>query len=294
MGDYEEKHSDLNSNNKSGKISPVTIKKVVKIIKHHYQPCAGGYSLKINFSDKMLSIPEKGSIDVEWGYGHAAYLSFLRIIIDGGNVSIEHIEFRGLAFAQKVTVRRILTTKQIIQSWLDAIRVLSSIYLQKIDLIPGPGGWGSGCGWGASTDFFNLVRVMDDNNRIIFKKDYAGYESNNEQFEYLPLLSVIKLISESLDGIKGWEISNVKEYRSSHFTDAFNLNRDIMLGKSYWWVMEDSVEALGFLGTVDALPTLKLILKNHPELLERQIVKIKKIIENPDCYLSGEPKILTD
>jgi len=58
--------------------------------------------------------------------------------------------------------------------------------------------------------------------------------------------------------------------------------------------MEDSVEALGFLGTVDALPTLKLILKNHPELLERQIVKIKKIIENPDCYLSGEPKILTD
>jgi hypothetical protein len=64
-----------------------------------------------------------------------------------------------------------------------------------------------------------------------------------------------------------------------------------MEGDSYWFVMEDSLEALTWFGNAEVVPALRH-LKDRAEPSERRARKIDELLSRPAHWLQGEPKEL--
>ncbi len=67
-----------------------------------------------------------------------------------------------------------------------------------------------------------------------------------------------------------------------------------MLEPGHWWVMEHSLEALGWLGRSSAIDTVRYLLERYPSPLPRHTAKMKRLLSEPERFLAGPPAELTE
>lgn len=266
--------------------------------------------ISIHIGKNRLVLPENCIIDIEMGGGHGGYLTFFRLNLKGEDANIEKISlFQGSMLIsepkEKCQVKRTVIKRKTIDDILDAAVMLPEIQLLEksskdtsskviknkdgtFTIIPGyiePE-------WHSSSDFFALVRVLDENKKILIEKEYAGYVGSADQLEYLPISAVCKIAEDRLNKINPWNEVPLNEQRACHLSDAFNLNRNYLLEDFHWWVLEGSLEGLAQAGNQSAQETIQFILAKYKERTKRIINKINAIASDFDYWLSGPPKDL--
>ena len=282
---------------------------LVAAIRHEYKPSTEFHTLSIQYPGQPLALPATCVIDIETGSGHGHYLSLMRFAVCGREVTVENAEY-GPRFVRPsgAKVRRVVVGRNSLNPLLGVVQVLPSLKLgeeehrsppREISKTIHPDGSERiqmsarfSSGWMSSNDFFVLVRVRDERGEMLYQEEYAGDASGGKQAEYLALKCVANIVWNWAQKQTGWIPVNGIAMRSSHCTDAFGLDRAI-LGKGFhWWVLEDSVEALGFWGNREALPVLREIRATQTTLHARIAGKLDQVITNPDYWLTGEPKDL--
>jgi hypothetical protein len=165
---------------------------------------------------------------------------------------------------------------------LDSIRALSTATVTAHT---------KGRHWHSSGDFFALVRVVDKEAAKDRTWEFAGYPGSGAIALYAAPKAVVGRARAILDPLD-WKPVQADDLRGTHFPDAFVRNRDLCAEKGHWWVMERSVEALGWFGDRSAIPVAAWILENSPGIIERQVVKIRTVLDEPGRYLEGPPRNL--
>ncbi len=271
------------------------------LVTERYVGTRKGDEVSVRFEGEKLRLAMPYAIDLQYVGGHGAYLSFVRCWVRPEGIDVEKVVWEGKTIMSSTVsgqVSRAHVTRQDFERVLEAVRVLPTIVLQETEepltLTENPDGSYSVSGprvWGTTNSFFTLVRVLDDSNQTVFERHYAGYEGSFSQERYLALVAVSEIADEILAESSDWQAVPQSEWRRSHFSSAFALNKRVMRGGSYWFVMEDSVEALAWFGTADVLPALRNV-RERADTLNRQARKIDAILSRPDRWLQGEPKEL--
>jgi len=281
------------------------------IIKQQYRNKNREVSVEI--AEDRLKLPDKCTIDIETGGGHQGYLTFTRLELNGDECRIEKVLLTTLSLyrpAQKdgSLVQRAVVKRESIAPILETVSMLPAIKIierytgspPKMEISDNGdgtftvrGGVTISSSWSSTSDFFSLVRVMDENRKILLEKEYAGYFSSSHQLEYLPILAVSTTVKNYLDKIEKWEDVPRDKQRDCHLSDAFNLDRDHLIADFHWWVLEDSLEGLARVGNKSAHDTVKYVLSKYTGRTERIVNKIQAVAENPDYWLSGDEKDLT-
>lgn len=265
-------------------------------LRNRYRP-GGTERLEVSYEGEPLELPSAWTLDVQTGSGHGGGLRFLRFESDGERIAIEEIVWKGRSLLRGEVdggVRRAQVEAKRLESVLELLRYLPCLRLAKSSAIrvDRTGRFWSG-GWHSSDDFLARVLVLGPAGEPLLERSFAGYPSSAAQFEYLPTQVVCAAAQKTLSGIDGWTEVPKDELRSCHFVSAFASSLDDMLEESYWWVMERSVEALGYFGHPGATPTLE-VLKSRPRLVPRQAAKIEAVLSEPDRWLTGAPKQLPE
>jgi len=247
----------------------------------------------VRFEGTPVELTLPMTLDIEYGSGHGNHFDFLRLGVDAERALLERVTWDGArrsrSQAASASVERAEVDTQAILPVLDLIRSLSVAKAERRRKPDAPLGGSSG---GSTADFFVLVRVLDKDGKPVFTDEYAGYRSSTGEVDYLPLLAVQGAGLKILESEK-WIAVAAAEVRTSHFTDAFRLNREVMLKPAHWWVMEHSLEALAWLGRAEAVDTVRYLRDNYPSPLPRQTEKMERLLSDPDRYLAGAPKDLS-
>ncbi|MEI8314681.1 MAG: hypothetical protein WCG79_04430 [Verrucomicrobiota bacterium] len=281
---------------------------LVGAIRHEYKPSTEFHTLSVQQAGQPLALPATCVIDIETGNGHGGYLCFMRFEVRGRKVAVESAEYGPRCMRpSRAKINRVVVERKAVGRLLELVQVLPSVQLTEQENRPPPreisrriNPDGSvqvtmgprSAGWWSSNDFFVLVRVRDEHGKVLYEDEFAGYPSGHKQSGYLPLQCVG---NEAWDWTKkqtGWIPVSGAAMRTSHCTDAFRLDCQFLGEDFHWWVMEDSVEALGFWGNREVLPVLQEIRATHTNIPERIAGKIDQFIAKPDYWLADEPKDL--
>jgi len=266
-------------------------------VRERYRP-AGKERLEVSWESEPFELPSTWALDVLTGSGHGGGLRFLRFESAGEQIAIEEVVWEGRSILRKEVdgrVRRAHVGADRLGPVLDLVRYLPTVRLDEIAAevrLDEPRTFSVGR-WRSSGDFLALVRVLGPEGEPRLQHSFVGYPSSTDQLKYLPTLVVCAAVRHALSGIDGWIDVPRDELRSCHFVSAFELNQDEMLERSWWWVMQGSVEALGYFGHPGVLPTLEL-LKSKPRLSARTAAKIEAVLAEPEHWLNGAPKQLVD
>jgi hypothetical protein len=266
--------------------------------------------ITINIGKNRLVLPDNCVIDVETGSGHGGYLNFFRLNLNGEDGSIEKISLnRGSILIpdpkEKCQAKGAVIKRKNIKDILEAIALLPAIKLiekspKKTNsrTIKNKDGTFTmtlrdiDAEWGSDSDFFVLVRALDENRKILLAKEYTGYSNSTDQLGYLPILAVCTLVEDRLDKIDSWINIPSDKWRESHLSDAFNLNRNLLLEDFHWWVLEGSLEGLAQAGNQSAQETIQFILAKYKDRAKRITNKLDAVTKDFDYWLSGAPKDL--
>lgn len=257
------------------------------LVAKQYRPAGPDTTMKLSRAGRPLAIPDVATIDLERGSGHGFSLHFDRIELDPSGATVERVSWNGRRSAASVS--RCKTDLASVARAVEAARLEPTLELTEVRA-----GGGSGLGlsgWSSSRDFFSLLRVSSGG-EVLHEREYGGYEGSSKQLDYLTLVAALDVASRQLDGLTGCVAVTGAAMRTSHFTDAFALNRSLMLDLGHWWVMEYSVQALGSLGREEALPTLRFVRSHHKGLIPRQTGLLDRVIAAPSKSLSGPPVVL--
>ena len=234
-----------------------------------------GDKLRVLFEGERLAVPEHCYVDIE--YGSIARLSFLRCRVTPDRVRAETVTWRGRWFSRSEVSGEVHTAqvdRRRFERVLDALRILPTIVLREEKAPSALSGLSVSC-----SSFFVLIRVLDENKSPVLERRYAGGMSSVSQLDYLPVLAVFHLARDIVEEGAHWQAVPVEGWRASHFTEAFVLNRECMMDRSYGFAMENSVEALALFGNGEAAETLKSLL-SRADLLNRQREKINELLES--------------
>jgi hypothetical protein len=291
----------------SGLINPEKL--IGSLIRQQYKN--ENRKITIHIGKNRLLLPDNCIIDVETGSGHEGYLSFFRLNLKGADASIEKILLNHGSILipdpkEKCQVKRAVIKRKNIKDILETVAMFPAIKLIEkspkktnsrtiknkdgtftmtlSDIDPE---------WGSDSDFFVLIRVLDENRKMLLAKEYTGYRNSTDQLEYLPILAVCTLVEDRLHKIGQWKEVPLKELRECHLSDSFILNRDYFFKDFHWWVLEGSLEGLAHAGNQSARDTIQFILAKYKDRTKRITNKLEAVTKDIDYWLSGAPKDLT-
>lgn len=236
--------------------------------------------LDVAFEGPFLELAPPCVLDIEFGSGHGGSLTFVRLEFGATTTACERVSWQAYRRNPEQVPGRahradVATTTM--APLLDLVRALSAVRVteKSTDQLRT-----------SSADFFVLVRVMAPEGAEIRTWEYAGYPGTRNQVTYAAPQAVVNRARELLESV-AWAPVPVPDLRKTHFPDAFERNRDIYAKKFHWWVTERSIEALGWFGNRSAIPTVEWIRDHVPGLIERQQLKIRHILDEPELYLEG-------
>ena len=247
-----------------------------EIEKHDY--------LDVRFDREPVVLTSPVAIDLEYGNGHGGNLVLLRLCVDADTTRCERLTYQADSLARPKTLGgsagRADVPTETLRSLLDAVRALStaSVSARPRDHL------GS-----SSNDFFVLVRVCRAEVHDDRTWEFAGYSSSSEESQYVAINAVLDRARQMFEHIL-WKSVPTDELRRTHFADAFERNRELYRQRFHWWVMERSVEALGWFGDSTSLETVAWIRDNVRDLNARQRAKIRNVLDAPATYLDGPPR----
>jgi hypothetical protein len=271
-------------------------------IRKNYKPSSEYHHLELVTSGQPLKLPKNCLVDIESGNGHGHYMRFMRFTVRGQKVSVEDAIYGPRWMKPSgAKLKRVMVSRRNVAPVLELVKILPTLHLVEHENRPPPKITKNSNGtesftmsysgpWSSSSDFFVLVRVMDEEGRVVYEHEFAGYAGGREQQQYLALKSVTEAADNWAKLQTGSTMVTGSAMRDSHCTDAFRRNRKIMREDFHWWVLEDSVEGLGFWGNKDALPVLKEIRASQTNLHNRILGKIDQLLAQPDYWLEGPPK----
>jgi len=232
-----------------------------------------------------IPLPDLGSVDFQWGSGHGFSLGSLRMVMKGDTIDLELAEWQDLQLGDPATRVRSLRRKTVPAEevrWLRALVQVMPMVTCRETRCDAPF---------SSNDFFVLVRAMGKDGEEISTIEFAGYAGGTERFRYIPI-QVITDMAEKLGSEEGWTSVPPSGWRSSHFTDAFNRDRGLLLKDHHWWVMDYSCEMLGWFGNEGALETVRHLRDHLADPKPGNTFRLDAILDPASGYLVGPPKAL--
>ncbi|MCE9581880.1 MAG: hypothetical protein K8T20_05115 [Planctomycetes bacterium] len=243
----------------------------------------GEQKLDIAFDGPSLGLAPPCVLDIEYGSGHGGSLAFVRLEVGATTTKCERVSWQAyLKDPAKIPggASRAEVPTTTAAPLLDAVRAMSAARVT----IPE-----SKQAWSSSGDFFVLVRVIGSGATPDKTWEFAGYSGSRGQSVYAAPQVVVARAREMLDSLV-WTPVPTDDLRKTHFPDAFTRDREILGTEFHWWVMERSIEALGWFGDRSAIPTITWIRDHAHKLIQRQEVKIRHILEEPGVFLEGPPR----
>lgn len=239
--------------------------------------------LDVSFGGDAVDVTPPVVIDIEWGNGHGGTLDLARLRVGPTSTDCEHLSWR--AYRNDPTeragdARRATVATATFTALLDDVRALSRA---KVTERSRDGGHGS------SADFFVLVRVCGRDSAPDRTWEFCGYRGSLGEVKYAAPEAVVRAAQGVLKTI-GWVPIPQDAYRQTHFPDAFARNGKLYAEDFHWWVMERSVEALGWFGDRTTLATLTWMQTNLTDLHDRQVAKVRHARDEPATYLEGPPR----
>ncbi len=252
-----------------------------------------GYETLVEVRGEPLPESAVAVMDIGWGSGHGGSLTSIRVTFEGETASMERVEWNGPNLSQQDRLVRSVKRAQVrsveLHEILGMTRVLPMVTVEKRSL--GTGGRRRTSILVSDADVFMLVRLLDSSGGTLLEREWAGYLPY--KLDVAPLDVVMDEAMKRLGGRElPWETVPPEQWRSSHFTDAFRRNRDLMCREFHWWVMERSLEMLGSFGNGEARETVRFLRENAPKLNDRRIEKLDSLLDPARGLLEGEPKIL--
>jgi len=252
-----------------------------------------GYETLVEVRGEPLPESAIAVMDIAWGNGHGGSLTSIRVTFEGETASVERVEWDGPHLGQTDRLSRSMVRARVpsveFHEILGMSRVLPMVSVKENYL--GTGGRRRNTFSTSSMDVFMLVRLMDSSGGTLLEREWAGYLPY--RLDVAPLDIVLDEAEKRLGGKElPWEAVPSEQWRSSHFTDAFRRNRDLMCREFHWWVMERSLEMLGSFGNGEAKETVRFLRENAPKLIDRQIEKLDSLLDPARGLLEGEPKIV--
>jgi hypothetical protein len=242
-----------------------------------------GSRLNVDFVRPAVVLARPCTIDVEYGSGHGGSLVFARLRVGDETTAVERLSYQAYrdrakdAASPAGVASRAEAPTSVVRPFLDAVRALSRAQVTNPD----------DHGGGSSNDFFVLVRVCAAAPAPSPTWEFAGYQGDAS--EYGAQAAVVSMAQAIFDKL-AWTPVAAADLRRTHFSDAFERNRDLCVKDFHWWVMERSVEALGWFGDRGALSTVVWLRDHGQKLNERQKTKLARVIESPDLHLAGPPR----
>jgi hypothetical protein len=216
-------------------------------IAKRYEPEHDGGKSDVKFGCDGLG-PQIREIVIEGGSGHGGSLT----LWSARRNSASKYDVRGIVYQGTSMVKAASKTPYQLASAtvaipdLELVRAVLGATVSEVAPPPPPGMTGGMRGSSSSHDFHLLVRLTDDDGRVL-ERQYTGYAGSSDQDRYLGLevaneaLGVITSIA-SATGTPNDEDRALFNARFAasvpHFDDQF-----------YWWVMERQVDLARFLGT---------------------------------------------
>lgn len=261
-------------------------------VQRHYVPAhedAGG--IAVVFSGDLLRLSPPWQIDVQSGSGHGSFLRFVRLECAGDDVQVDEVVWEGRSLTRANVsghVRRGRVRAANVAKLVETIRVLPTMRIELAHTRSADEPLSRGGSWFSSANCFVVLRVSGPDRTRILERTFCDYPTSDTQFDLLPLQRILGLLQGAVPAERLMPLVR-GEFRESHFVSAFMENRRLMLEGGWWWVMEESVEALALFGRPEVVPVLD-DLRKRPGLLPRQRRKIDLILESPDHWLTGAPK----
>jgi hypothetical protein len=247
-----------------------------------------GSGLDVDFVGPAITLARPCTIDVEYGSGHGGSLVMARIRVGDATTSVERLSYQAYRDRQQDKsapagqAARAEAPTSVVRPLLDAVRALSRAQVTRRTKEPGGG---------TSNDFFVLVRVCATAPAPSPTWEYAGYEDASAIAQYAAPAAVVSMAQGIFDKL-AWTAVPAADLRRTHFSDAFERNRDVYLRQFHAWVMGRSVDALGWFGDRGALPTVVWLRDRLGDHGEPKLSTFARVIEKPDLYLSGPPQEL--
>ena len=241
--------------------------------------------LEIAFDRPAVALAPPCVVDIEYGSGHGGTVSWVRLTVGATTTKCERVTWRAYLKDPAVSPGEAVWAEvptATFATLLDSIRALSTA---TVTALPTRRYWHS------SADFFTLVRVVGKDPAADRTWEFAGYPGNGGAAVYAAPKAVVGRARAILDPLD-WKPVEADDLRRTHFPDAFVRNRDLCAEKGHWWVMERSVEALGWFGDRSAIPVATWLLDHASEIIDRQVVKIRTVLDEPGSYLEGPPRSL--
>lgn len=229
------------------------------------------------------------TIDFGWGNGHGGTLQFVRLQVGPERTTLESVSWQAYrrkgASEPPGAARRAQVATAELGSLLDGARALSRAMVVDDD--------SSRSRWRTSHDFFVLFRICGADVGADLTWEYAGYQSGSESPDYAAIDALVKEAKTTFARFE-WTPVPTAEYRTTCFSDVFVRNRELFANPFHWWVMERSVEALGWFGNRTTLAAVEWTRNSRMDFQERQKAKLDHVRNEPEIYLEGPPKAVPE
>jgi hypothetical protein len=201
-------------------------------------------------------------IVVETGGGHGGSLDLWRAKRrTDGKFDVRGILYRGNSMVHKAAaVPHEQAAGIVVLPDLDKVRAALTATVHEVIPPPPKGGsWGMS-GSSSSHDFRILIRLVDDDGRVV-EGEFTGYEGSSSQDTYLPL----EVAAEALTPITSLAADPKLAADGDDklfFAASFNAMVPHFDEPFHWWVMERYVDLARFLGTPSVIEGLLTRLAN--------------------------------
>ncbi len=191
-------------------------------------------------------------IVIESGGGHSGTLEMWRAqLTPSGAYTVRGIHHKGASLGSSQTVPFAPVAGTVKLPGLETVRAAITATVAESYPPPPPNSFGGMSFSSSSMDFHMLVRLTDEDGRII-EKTFTGYHSSGDQSQFLglevaftALAPIIELPTNPTPDVDRALFAERFVADAPHFDDPF-----------YWWVKESLVEMAITLGTPATIPGL--------------------------------------
>lgn len=262
-----------------------------KMVENLYRPVQKQDYIQVDFLKGGVLQPFS-FVYVQTGDGHAGSIRSLCLQPTEEGIDVEEVEWQGQSLSHteqpRGTVRRVRMSLSQCGPLLGMLRQLPLVKLREFKA-GGPEHIGGD--WTSTEDFFFNVQFIKQSGVPGVRKTHVGFLGSDSQLNCLPILVVLRVAAEVLPAKSQWKTVSQDNFRSCHFTSAFVRNRDVLSLPAYYWVLERSLDALGFFGNLGSLQALKT-LGAKTTLLPEHKRKIDLLVGSPRHWLAGPPKLV--
>jgi len=236
------------------------VQKVVRdaVVKDFHVTKTGGRA-DVSFPCDGLG-PKIREITVEGGGGHGGSLNLWIAQRVGTDWDVH-----GLLYREGKTAKVLTATGKVALPDLEAVRAGVSAKIKEVAPPPPKNGMYGISGSSSSRDFHILIRLVDDDGRVV-EKQYTGYASSSDQNDYLGLEAALAALAPMTDlADKATEQPAPSDDDRAFFARQFNAAIPRFEDDFYWWVMERFVgmaRVVGSPAVIDGLLTRLTLVKN--------------------------------